>query len=302
MAAQRLRDQVEAVGRLLEAVQGQPCFDTVAAAQERMLVQAFGSARLQPTQVTTLSSLVAAQPWSEVSKGRLLEKLGSIVASGSAVGLRMAQQDYECIFGYLTAGSWHQLARTDVPEEAKLNVLVDVAISLSLRNPTEGTYHMLTAMWRMAVDGAEAAKNLARAAKYSYLQQTKRVFKRQVSRLPAPPVRLTELPTSPSTFCGNHPDFFKQVYGDELPAACPAPEAAIRSVQATYPCRNTKQQATGAQMMSASASQPDVLQMMQLMFDNLRRADVGAQTGPLNLKILGGGAKRAAASAFAAVE
>ncbi|CAK0804753.1 unnamed protein product, partial [Prorocentrum cordatum] len=264
MAAQRLRDQVEAVGRLLEAVQGQPCFDAVAAAQERMLVQAFGSARLQPTQVTTLSSLVAAQPWSEVSKGRLLEKLGSIVASGSAVGLRMAQQDYECIFGYLTAGSWHQLARTDVPEEAKLNVLVDVAISLGLRNPTEGTYQMLTAMWRMAVDGAETAKNLAWAAKYSYLQQTKRVFKRQ-----------------------DHPGFFKQVYGDELPAACPAPEAAIRSAQATYPCRNTKQQATGAQMMSASASQPDVLQMMQLMFDNLRRADVGAQTGPLNLKILG---------------
>ncbi|CAK0822153.1 unnamed protein product, partial [Prorocentrum cordatum] len=253
-----------------------------------MLAQAFGSARLQPTQVTTLSSLVAAQPWSEVSKGRLLEKLGSIVASGSAVGLRMAQQDYECIFGYLTAGSRHQLALADVPEEAKLNVLVEVAISLGLRNPTEGTHQMLTAMWRMAVDGAEAAKNLAWAAKYSYLQQTKRVFKRQVSRLPAPPVRLIELPTSPSTFCENHPDFFKQVYGDELPAACPAPGAATRSVQATYPCRNTKQQATGAQMMSASASQPDVLQMMQLAFDNLRRADVGAQTGPLNLEILGG--------------
>ena len=63
---------------------------------------------------------------------------------------RMKLQDYTAVLNYLTDAQWQQLLGDEASRDAKLRTVTDHAVALGLRNPTENTIQMITALFYMS--------------------------------------------------------------------------------------------------------------------------------------------------------
>ena len=69
-----------------------------------------------------------------------------------------------------------------LPGESKLEIIVEHAMSLGLKNPSEPTYQSLVAMYMACQDGLSSATSANPSSKYMALQHVKSIFKRTVRK------------------------------------------------------------------------------------------------------------------------
>ena len=159
---QRLECSLQAVQKLLGQLEGQPCFQQVARTQASNFEKLLGkSPVLGADAATRLNELVLSSAFPNDIKSRLVERISNLSTTSVADGSqRMKQQDFQTIFEYLPADSWHALASSQVAEGAKLQFLVDLCLNLGARNPSEDTFAMITALHLISLHGIDKLDGL----------------------------------------------------------------------------------------------------------------------------------------------
>ena len=286
VAMQRLECSLQAVQKLLGQLEGQPCFQQVARTQASNFEKLLGKSPVFGADAATrLNELVLSSAFPNDIKSRLVERISNSSTTSVADGSqRMKQQDYQTIFEYLPADSWHALASSQVAEGAKLQFLVDLCLNLGARNPSEDTFAMITALHLISLHGIDMLVGLTWQARLECNQQTKRVFRRQAQALMPPAAWVEKLPTQPSGYQELYPDEFKRIYETALPVSCPMGEARIRHAQDLIPRRNTRRGVANERNHEHTISRPRdmmgslVQTMLQpLMQQFLQSGSVAAQ-------------------------
>ncbi len=259
---------------------------------------------LDADQASVLNELVISSCWPSELRDLLLEKIAaatnmlpvSITVSGAG---RAKLQDFEYIFEYFTMEHWHAFATQGVPEEAKRDVVLDIAVQLGLRNPKESTVQMLSTLYKVIVDGPEKIRLLPWGTKLEVGRHVKRVWKRKVSSVGPAMVQIETLWTSPGGYNAAYPEQFKVVYGPgNSPTRCPYPELVLRELQSGFPMRCTKK-ATPMVMQPmdmASMMQHVMRQIMGGQMQHLSDLGPSKQSSGINLQMTGPFAKSGSAS------
>jgi len=269
----RVHQHLQGVQKLLASLRGQPCLESVAASQAKSVTEGLRGVSLSSEQAAALNSLIIdGDSW----PAKLASELIQLIATSTSAcptttsAARMKQQDFQAITEYFSMSQWHLFSDRSVVEDTKLDVMLDLCLSLGLRCPSEHTFQMLTMLWRLAVSGPEQLDGLAWSAKLDYLHHVKRVFKRKASRVVSPAHFILELPPLPATFKADHPDVYREVFAHSEPTKCPIPLPILKGYQDRFPCRSTRQ-APVSQQVAANTDMQAMVGMMSQMLQMLSR-------------------------------
>ena len=140
MLAARLEGAAAALGQLQGA-------DLAEASKEQCqaTLDAFQRADITPSDVVALTEKVVQVPWAKETERRMLLNMLTDRAEQRARVKRVQQQNYESLMNYFNAKEWRTLLDPQMDFLTKAHIVVDKAISLGLRNPTEGTMGFATA-------------------------------------------------------------------------------------------------------------------------------------------------------------
>ena len=274
--------QVEAhlsgVQKLLSSLQGQPCLAQVAKGQCDSILLCLKGGCLTMHQAAQLNTLVTNTDWPGSLSAQLLEAIASRTSTTPSVSAnaRTGMQAWESLFNYYTMQQWHCLSDLRIADSSKLDIVLDIAVGLGLRWPSEPTVQLMTTLWRLACDGPDQVKLLPWDIKLGYVRQVKAVWKRKIANIPPPDHYFDVLPATSDAFKQDFPGAFAALYGSSEPVACPVPEAYLRELQDTFPMRSTKKAPP-----SAPTSQGDVFaaafaQVMQVLNNGGLRNNGGA--------------------------
>lgn len=259
----RLEAHLLGTQKLLATLHGQPCLGTVAQGQCSTFISSLQGVSLAVEHASVLNELVVKTQWPSSLSSQILQAIAERTSTAPALGsMRSKLQNFEHLFQYLTMEQWHCLSDRRVSHEGKLDLLVDLAIGLGLRCPTEPSVQLLATLHTMSCHGPEQIKFLAFDEKLQALRSTKRVFKRKISGLPTPVNYIANLPSSTAAFKAEFPQVYACLYKTSEPVASPIPESLLRELQHSFPMRCTKKAALpAAQMGDVSGMMQQVLQM-----------------------------------------
>ena len=287
---QKLQSHLQGVQKLLGNLQGQPCCEAVAKVQATQVLSSMQGAKLCPDQASTLVEIITASAWPSAVVPKLLEGVSNCISSSpmlAMTGARAKMQSWEGIYQYFTMQQWYCLSDTAVVEEAKLDVILDHAVALGLRSPSEGTGQMLACLHQSAVHGPDKVKVLPHDRLLGAVHHVKRVFKRKITNIAAPQQYVITLPESPSTFMEQQPELFSAIYDNSIPMSCPIPESVLRGFQAMFPMRCTKKSHSMG-MIAADGGPLAVVvqQLMQLVADRNHSSGSSSSGGDVRIQLL----------------
>ena len=210
------------------------------------------SAELSIEAAAELATCVRNIPWTDplhlTAVMTALANAGDGDAAASASG-RRKMQDFRMFPLYLTTGLWLALKEGSSSCGALLQYLVSV---LGLRCPTEKTVQTVAAYlyWLLG------EKGVLHEEAFAQVQFIKKKIKDLAMKIGRGNVYLESLPRMPSTLFEEHPQFFKSVFGDELPQKLsPDQLAAIDDIARYIPMRSTKRNAGSSSSSSSIQGQ-----------------------------------------------
>ena len=257
----RLEAHLFGTKQLLATLEGQPCLDSVAQGQCETFLASLGNVSLTVAHASALSELVAKAAWPAKLSSQMLQAIAEHTSTAPALGsYRSMLQNWEYINQYITMEGWHCLSAHSVSHEGKLHLLLDLAIALGLRWPTEASMQMVATLHKISCEGPEQVKLLGYDEKLQAVRHVKRIFHRKISGLPPPLHHVANLHATSAAFKAEFPQVYASVYKASEPVISPIPEHIMRELQYSFPMRSTKKVApTTAQMNELLLQQ--VLQM-----------------------------------------
>ena len=137
----------------------------------------------------------------------------SALSAGKGGVGRASLQDYTKCVHYGTATFW--------AGELSTEALATLLVGLGLRNPTEPTMQLATAVYLINSQGLAGALALSNdSAMYTY-RAVKKTFKHKCKG--APLQYLQSLPASPAAFKSSHSSMYDTMFATEYPVPCPDP-------------------------------------------------------------------------------
>jgi hypothetical protein len=257
---------VEAARKVLESMRTSRCYGEASVGQASRLEADILRTNLLPTDAARLLDAIGKVPWSSEED---LERLHTAISTASTSQqasrntFRVPNQNYETLFRYYTAAHWN--ASQEFSEEARF-AFVKLAVALGMRNPTEKSVQVLTAIVLIIELGIDKAKQLSPNMLNDRLKHIKKVVK-QIGKI-RPSEYIETLPASPSLFQERHPQMYAAAYGDEMPTTCPIHCSDIEAVARTIPLRVRP----GSAAMPAQTGTPDAMAaMMQQLLSGFMR-------------------------------
>ena len=171
---------------------------------------------------------------------------------------RKVLQDYTALHSYLPASLWEVLQSAEVSASAKLERCLVHCGNLGLRNPSEGSMQVLTAIYMLCNDGQDNFDRMAPAMRMQTYKAIKSEFKRICTHMPPPAVRLQNLPVDPNVFKGSAPTLWALAFQDDEPAPSKFTVATSQRAVACIPMRLSRSDSTPARASSAQQAAPDV--------------------------------------------
>ena len=219
----------------LEEVAGTSSHQAVSSTQKgallELLQREMRRAGISKEEAANLSLLTARCNW----YGEDGKELQTALLTHKYTANRRDQQDYMDLPSYLKAELWKNLKSDDVPASAKRNLIMQFALELGLRNPTEPSIKLLNSLALVA--GSTSVLH-GSDQKVIMLKAFKAGFKRMVRNAPAPIAYLLKLPPDPQTCKEQHSALWDSVYGSGEPGL--VDECLLKQVisfDQTYQCR-----------------------------------------------------------------
>jgi hypothetical protein len=282
---------------------GSPSHKALSKAQSAALREMLGTAVLTALDRADMANVVVAMNWCEPDDGNSV--LAALTPGTSMLPpgkRRRTQQDFLAFCNFGTEAFWSQLLG-DAPTSAKLGIVLQWAIGLGLRCPSEHTLKWLCSVW-LAVSQTVAELNvMATVQKKHMLHHTKSVFDALRKHAADPPVWIDKLPHHPVVFLRDFPDIYRLHYGS---GGAPVPLQAdelqrITVFDMSYTCRGGAVVVPLQVVGSGSSSSGGVMQVavgdgpmerMANLFMGRIDAMAGAQQRMMELMMSGGGMHR----------
>jgi hypothetical protein len=253
-----LIDRIDAVSRFLNSLAGNPAFEIARPAQAQALLS-------EIDRLSTLSlhdGAVASEKitecllWSAAEKNNMLTAIVSKSCCAAAASLtdagRRVMQDYTAVHGYFTNSLWNIITGQDVTPSKKLEMLLTHAANLGLRNPSESTMQLFSAVYLTVSEGA-AFEQWSPAARLQTYKALKAEFKRLVSKMPATNVHLQTLPSDPAEFKNTQRGLYDLAFpSTEGPVGSRILTVTLQRAMSIIPMRSTRVDSSHARATSSS--------------------------------------------------
>jgi len=264
MAAQ-LAMHLKAVATFLSQVKHTAHFEDVVAKQQEHFSRQVAPLKFSIADANEVMAAIQMGPWPERVAQALMAEVAAKTTESSHVG-RVQNQDYKWMSNYLPSKLWSFLQDQTVHSNAKAEMLLQHGAKLGLKNPSEVTYQVLTAVLLACHEGLNKANSLIPSAKHENLLFVKSCFKRVMKSF-VPTTFVQELPQDVREFESKFPVLYQRAFENEPPAPCALDAAALSTLTNSIPMRKThKQMSTPSfsQLQPVGAA-PDMGQFMQLM-------------------------------------
>jgi hypothetical protein len=282
---------------------GSPSHNALSKAQSAALREMLGAAVLTAMERADLANIVVAMNWSEPDDGNsVLAALTPGTPMLPPGKRRRSQQDFLAFCNFGTEALWSQLLG-DAPASAKLGIVLQWAMGLGLRCPSEHTMKWLCSVW-LAVSQTEAELVVMETVQKKHMfNHTKSVFDSLRKHAVDPPVWIDKLPHNPVEFLRDFSGIYRMHYGS---GGSPVPVQAdlLRKLTAfdmSYTCRGGARALPSQFMGSGSSSSGGVMQVavaespmerIANLFMGRIDAMAGAQQRMMELMMGGGGMDR----------
>jgi hypothetical protein len=236
--ARAVKARVGAARLLLQQhVAGSPLHATVSRLQAAAILEVLGQSTLSSQVRADLGGTVLGMNLHDPDKHAILRALGDGEAVSSSAKRRRIQQNWMAVHNYGTAEFWTRLQDPAVPGSCKLNLILQLAIGLGCRLPTEPSIKWMTSWWlSVAEDPGEVAK-MDGGAKKAMLVHVKATFDGLRKAAGEPVVFLEKLPDNPVTFLRDSPSLYHVCFVADPPVVPAMSIQVIAAIDMTYGCR-----------------------------------------------------------------
>jgi hypothetical protein len=277
---------------------GSPNHKALSKTQAAALREMLGTAVLTAMDRADLANVVVGINWCEPEDGTsVLAALAPVTSTLPPGKRRRTQQDFMAFCNFGTDEFWNQLLG-EVPTSAKLNIILQWAIGLGLRCPSEHSMKWLCSVW-LAVGQTEAELvAMDPAQKKHMFNHTKAVFDSMRKHAAEPPMWIDKLPHNPVEFLRDFSGIYHLHYGGS-DAPVPVPAGLLKKLTAldmSYSCRHGRVMAlqpagsassSSGQMQLAVSDSP--MERVANLFMNRMESMAAAQQRMMEL-MMGGGA------------
>jgi hypothetical protein len=169
---------------------------------------------------------------------------------------RRMQQDYRNIVHYGSAMLWEQLQDSSVPGSSKLNLILNLAVVLGCRCPSEHTVKLVCSFWLLVAESEEGLLKMSLDQKKVMLMHVKQTFQGLLKAAADPPQFIMLLPL-PLIFLRDHAIMYHVAFtGGQVPAPTCIDMKALTALDLSYSCRGGVKSVVhlGGSMPSSSSS------------------------------------------------
>ena len=294
--AESLLLRLDGLGQVMASVRGTPQFAALQADHSTKLEQCISSTTLTMSMAARVNSKLRDMPWNEHQLNRLLAAVAASISTDVEVAGgagRRKLQDYTAIANCLSDSMWSEVSCVRTHQSRILSIVLQHAVKLGLRCPSEPTIAFLTAMVIFPAEG------MMPAVKHTAFKAVKAQLKGLIHDSYRPDVDdrpfLLALPAVPSDIPSV---WYKAAFGDGLPVPCKYDLLQLKALAASIPLRSSNK-AAYAIPMGESHSQQLMMQMMHQLASSrqgfppvppaaIQSQDQSACCGLPNFKMLAG--------------
>jgi hypothetical protein len=297
-----VRARLGAARLVLDEHFGTTSHELVSRTQAAALQSVLSGATLTAEQKADLAVGVLQCKWHGLDATAVMQMLAAPVVGHRLGSRRRASQCFEAMFQYGTEEFWQDLLAPSVAS-VKLDLLLQLAVRLGLRIPSEPTLKFITSWWLVASEDTRELGRLTAGQKHTYLLHVKGQFHALAKLLPDPLEHLAQLPSDPLALLRDHGDMFRNVFAEK--ATPVTPRIQLRDVldfDHTYGCRGggrhtvpATAQLTLGMPDTAVQQVADVMASQQRMIEQMLANSAGSQHSgnrypkALDLMMMGGG-------------
>jgi hypothetical protein len=232
-----IKARVGAARLLLEQhVAGSALHATVSRLQTAAIIELIGQSSLSSQVRADLSCTVLAMKLAQPDMQAILEALGDGVASNVAKRRRV-QQNWMAVHNYGTAEFWTRLQDPAMPGSCKLNLILQLAIGLGCRLPTEPSMKWMTSWWLSVAEAPSEVAKMDGAGKKAMLAHVKATFDGLRKAAGDPVVFLDKLPDNPVCFLRDFPSLYNPFFAADPPVVPGMSIQLIAALDMSYGCR-----------------------------------------------------------------
>ena len=214
----------------------------VSQTQSAAIAEQIRSAALTPEEKADLTMSLGEVKWAdEAHLAHVLCPLTTVPASSGADRKRRREaQKHLHILNYGDAAFWDSFLSPDSSAASKLQVLMNLAIRLGLRLPSEPTCKMLCSAWVAATHSPTEMYSMEQSTKKVLLSHVKRSFDALRKRSAEPTIFIEDFPTDPLVYLRDYPAMYRAAYiADAKPIPCKLDLAVLQAFDQSYGCRGS---------------------------------------------------------------
>ena len=274
----------QAIKSLLSAVHGTSAYQETLEVQSRALASAIDNATFTLEEAAELAAELKGFP--DAEKTMLTAKTTDRIAAPSQKLSRNVLQDFCFLPHYLTETTWMLLQSESEPTHVKLDALIQAAINLGMKCPSETTMQTICAL-HLLLEGKKKAMSLSPAMKLQMARSIKNKFRTMLARLQSclPVTYVTRLPQSATIFKDSFPEWWQASFAQHPPIPSLIAAQELHAMMACIPMRGTRADSGSMEPLNSSSSSgsaaPDVMQVMMQFAKAL-----GLQQSPPTLQIM----------------
>jgi hypothetical protein len=222
---------------LQQHVAGSALHVTVSRLQAAAIIELIGQSTLSSQVRADLSGTVLAMNLHQPDMHAVLGALTDGVAVSSLAKRRRMQQNWMAVHNYGTAEFWTRLQDPAMPGSCKLDLILQLAIGLGCRLPTEPSMKWMTSWWLSAAEEPSEVAKMDGAAKKTMLAHIKATFDGLRKAAGDPVLFLEKLPENPVSFLKDYPSLYHVCFAAGPPVVPTMSIQNIAAIDMTYGCR-----------------------------------------------------------------
>lgn len=283
---------------LLESHVGKPTHEALSRLQADAVLELVADATLSAEVRSDLASAMTEIQWRQVDLTRLLAALTASAKALPPGKRRRSQQNYTSVLNFVTDGEWEDLTSGSVNAAAKLSIIINIAIGLGLRCPSEHSAKLLCSWWLFVSEPESELPRLAPAQKLCMLNHVKAQFNAVRAGSPDPALWLDKLPETPVQLLRDFEAIYRGRFpsDDKLPVPAPIDVKGLLAFDLTYGCRGGGVSSARAATAVVGAPPPALVHVQESPMERMASAFMAAQQRMMEQLMAGNGCSSAPTS------
>ena len=231
----------------MEQVAGSPAYASMSKIQASAIKDLCAEVELSPEAKSTLAQAVITVRWASHEHHDMILDVLSEDDSRTAKKARRRRdmQDFRCLYLYLSEDMWAVLLDPEGSTDAKLQAIMQHALRLGMRLPSEPTSKMLCSLWLLVSCQVAELNSMDNVSKAIRLQRFKNEFGSLRLKWPDPVAWVATLPESTCEYMAKYKVLYDAAFNGRAPTAPKIAGDVLAAFDMSYTCRGGMKQYVG---------------------------------------------------------